>query len=609
MSFAKGIALKRFLFLTLLAVFLILSSCRKSSNSERNPDEVVLINQLRAKVQLLDPANIKDASTHTIGAELFDPLYRYHYLKRPYEIIPELAAELPTISDDGLVYTIPIKKGVLFHDNKCFPDGKGKEVKACDFVYSWKRIADIKTRSVMWWLLDGRVVGLDEFREYSKTCKSAEEVDYSRPVEGLYAADDYTIVIKLKRPWPQILLTLAYLPTSVVAKEAVDYYGKNIVNNPVGTGPFMLKVRRRGSYIEMVKNPNYRVDLYPSEGEEGDAEKGLLADAGKKMPFVDRIIWRIIEEEQPRWFMFQKGMIDITSIPKDNFGMAMASMTELTPEMKERNIQFLAFQEPDTFWVGFNHEDPLLGKNKALRLAISYAIDRERYNKLFNNGRGKIAYGFIPPNMPGYDENIKEISHSRYDPEKAKEYLKQAIEINGGPIPELKMMHQGTNTTYMQMGEFFEKCFEGIGLEVENEYFDFPTYLEKLRIKNYQINTGGWIADWPDVANFLQIYYSKNAPWPNSTNYSNPEFDKIYEQVIEMPDSPERTELYRKAQRIVVEDVAVAYNFHRIWYVMHHDWVENIKPNAYYPECNGFGFCKYYRVNTQKRQAYREKYK
>ncbi|MHC4719575.1 MAG: ABC transporter substrate-binding protein [Planctomycetota bacterium] len=597
----------KFLGVVVTTALLLITGCDRSSGSKSS--DIVLHHQLRSKVQVLDPANIGDTMSHAVGAEIFECLYGYHYLKRPYEIIPVLAADMPEVSEDGLSYTIKIKRGVYFHGDRCFPGGRGREVKASDFVFSWKRIADLKSRSKMWWVFDNRIVGLDEFREYTKSCASASEVDYGRVVEGLRAVDDYTLFIKLKRPWPQIGHIMAFLPTAVVAKEAVDYYGKDIINHPVGTGPFQLKVWRRGSYIEMVRNPNYRDDSYPTEGEAGDVEKGLLRDAGKRIPFVDRIIWRVVTEDQPRWLMFLQGDTDITSIPKDNFGQAIATGRELTEEMRERDIRLAAFQEPDTFYVGMNMEDAVLGENKFLRLAIICAFDREKWIDLFFNGRGVVAHGFIPPNMPGYDPNIAKVSRTEYNPEKGRQLLKQAEEFAGGKIPTLKLTMSGTDTTYRQMGQFLEQAMEDIGLDIEVELLDWPTYLEKLRTKSLQVYSAGWIADYPDVENFLQIFYSKSAPWPNSSNYHNEEFDRIYAQARLMEDSPERTELYRRAERIVVEDAPVAFLYHRIWYAMYHDWIENLKADAYKPESCGYGLSKYYRVNVEGRTAYQKKYK
>ena len=598
----------KFLSILFTTSLLIIAGCDRLPSDTESSDNV-LHHRLRAKVLSLDPADVGDSASHGVANEIFECLYQYHYLKRPYQLIPHLAADMPQISEDRLTYIIKIKRGVYFADDLCFEGGKGRELKAGDFIFAWKRIANVKTRSKMWWIFDNKIVGLDEFREYTKGCKRDEDVDYCRPVEGLTTSDDYTLVIKLKRSWPQILYMLAYLPTAPIAKEAVNYYGKDIVSHPVSTGPFKLKVWNRGSYIEMVRNTNFWEELYPSEGEDGDLEEGLLRDAGEAIPFVDRIIWRIVAEDQPRWLMFLQGDVDITSIPKDNFGQAIAMGRGLTPDMKKRKIQLTTFQEPDTFWVGFNMEDAVLGKNKPLRWAISCAIDRERWIELFFNGRGNVAYGFIPPIMPGYDPRIKEISKTEYNPEKAKTLLKQAGELYGGELPGLKLTIPGTDTTYRQMGQFLLAALQDIGLDVEVEYLDWPTYLEKLRTKSVQLFSSGWIADYPDVENFLQIFYGKNSPWPNSFNYSNPEFDKIYEQAAVMSDSPERTELYRKAERIVVEDAPCAFMFHRIFYVMHHEWIENFKVDAYKPDSFGYGLSKYYKVDAAKRAAYQKKYK
>jgi ABC-type transport system substrate-binding protein len=143
-------------------------------------------------------------------------------------------------------------------------------------------------------------------------------------------------------------------------------------------------------------------------------------------------------------------------------------------------------------------------------------------------------------------------------------------------------------------------------LEIEIEYFDWPTYLEKLRTKSLQVYFSGWMADIPDVENFLQVFYSKSSPWPNSSNFSNAEFDRLYEQASVMQDSAERTELYRKAERIVVEEVPCGFIYHRIFYVMYHEWIENFKPNAYKPDSFGYGLSKYYKIDTAKRNAYKK---
>ena len=589
--------------------------CKPRETSPKG--EVVLQERSRSKIQTLDPAQIGDVPTDEVSREFFETLYYYHYLKRPYQMVPQLAAEMPQISDDGRMYTIPIRQDVYFHDDPCFPNGKGRRMTAQDFVYAVKRVANIKTISKNWYIFDGRVKGLNEFREYTKQFKiegkpfvKEWEIDYSFPVEGLQALDDFTLQIKLTRPWPQLLYWLAYPCSVPVPPEAVEYYQEDFRNHAVGTGPFMLKKWIKGNYIEAVRNPHYREDYYPSEGMPEDIQAGLLADAGRRVPFVDRIIWRIIEEDQPRWLMLMRGRIDINTIPKDNFGQAISVGADLTEEMKNRGIRLETYIEPDVFYLGFNMNDPILGKNKPLRMAINYATDREQFIKLLQNGRGIVAHGFISPAMADYDPNIAEHSYSVFDLDKAREYLQQAEQINGGPIPPLRLAVGGTDTTYRQIAQFHQRSIQELGLDVEIELYDWPTFLEKMRKNQLQLIGGtGWMADYPDTESFLQVFYSKNASWPNDTNYSSPEFDKIYEQVSVMPPGPERTALYRKAERIVMEDMPVAFIYHRIGYIMVHDWVGNFKPNAYKADCMGAGFAKYYTIDTEKRRKYWEHYK
>jgi len=601
------------LLVTIICAGLIIAGCDGSGPVEE-PNEMVLHHVLSTKIKSLDPGNMRDVYSVIVASQMFEPLYQYHFLKRPYELVPLLAEDMPQISppihDGGLTYTIKIKKGVYFQDDRCFgsrpagsvPDGKGRELKAEDFVFSLKRIANIKYLSQNWSIFDNKIVGLDEFREYTKTCRSEADVDYSRQVQGLTTPDDYTLVIKLKKPWPQLCMALADIATAPVAKEAVDYYGRDIISHPVGTGPFRLNVWRRGSYIELVRNPAFRGELYPSRGEPSDAEAGYLDDAGKQIPFADRVVWTVIEERQPAWLLFLQGKVDATVIPKDNFDEVMGGTGELTPAMKQRNIHLKTFKDPSTYWLGFNMAEPVFGKNKPLRSAISYAIDREKFIELFFNNRHLVAHGLIPPVMPSYNPEIKEKGYAQYDPEKAQELLKEAEKIHGGKLPRLKITLPGTNTWYRQYGQLLKRNLNAIGLEVETEYMDRPTYLEKVNTKSVQMFTSGSSASTPDAQDFLAMFYSRYyAPGPNKFNYSNPEFDELYEKAQAMLDSPEKRRLYRKMELIVLEDCPAAFLNHRVAYVLHHDWYKNYKPHAF-----AYGLSKYRRIDTAKRAAYKK---
>jgi ABC-type transport system substrate-binding protein len=352
----------------------------------------------------------------------------------------------------------------------------------------------------------------------------------------------------------------------------------------------------------MVKNPSFRDDFYPADGEEADIESGILADAGKKLPLNDRIIMVLVQETPPLWFLFMQGKIDVSGIPKDNFAEAIDFRGGLTDTMKNRNIRLLTFRDPSTYWLGFNMEDEVIGKNLPLRKAISCAVDRDKYIELFTNNRAEAAYGIIPPLMKTYNPDIKNISETGYDEQKAIELVKEAEKIHGGKLPKLKLSMPGTDAVLRQYGEFFKQCFSRIGLEVEIDYMDWPTFQNKIKSKSAQMFSLGWVADYPDEENFLQLFYSKNkSPGPNNFNYSNPEFDRIYEKVCVMSDSEERDTLYRRAEEMAIKDCPAVFLVHGVAYILVHDWVHNTKPHAF-----GYGLSQYRRVDTVKRTAYDE---
>ncbi|MEX1098846.1 MAG: ABC transporter substrate-binding protein [Bacteriovoracaceae bacterium] len=355
--------------LSLALSVLIVSSCSK----ERNFDEKILNLTVESKVKGMDPINTGDTYSSNEVARVYEGLLQYHYLKRPYQLIPNLAQAMPEVSKDELTYTFKLKKGVLFHDNKAFKEGKGREMTANDVVYSIKRLADPKNNAIGWWLLDGKVAGLNEWRAKHK---DSAKTDYDEDVEGLKALDKHTVQFKLSEKFPQFLYSLAMSYTMVVPKEAVELYGNEFLNNPVGTGPFMTGTFTQSNKIVYTKNPNYRKETYPSEGAPGDKEKGLLKDAGKTLPLVEKIVVNIQEESQPRWLSFEKGRTDYLGIPKDNFESVVTPDKGVTDAYAKKGIELEITPDLDITYIAFNHEDPLFKDNVKLKRAKKRAIDK-----------------------------------------------------------------------------------------------------------------------------------------------------------------------------------------------------------------------------------------
>lgn len=579
----------------LLVLFAIpfLVNCTKRDNVSDNTIQF----PLRINLSSLDAAQSNNEATSEVVSNIYEGLFQYAYYKRPLVVEPALADGMPVVSKDGLTYTFKIKKGVKFHDSDAFPDKKGREVVAKDFIYSWQRLADPKTKSEGWWIFDGKIKGFNEWRE--KLMKN--EATYDTPIEGLQAVDDHTLKITLAKPYYQLgyVLTMPY--AAVVPKEAIDKWGPEFMNHPVGTGPFMFESWIRGNKVVLKKNPNWHGETFPSEGEAGDEEKGLLADKGKPLPFIDGIVFHEVPEDQPRWLNLMKGAYDYAGIPKDNFDAAMVSPSELKPELKAKGFRVIVYPYPDVVYIGYNMQDPIIGKKVDLRLALCYAYDQKTASEKFYNNRVVTAYSPISPGMEGYDPNFKSPC-KEYSIEKAKEHLKKAGYPDGKGLPPLEYSFAGS-TTGRQMAEYMAQQFEKIGVKVNLVSNSWPQFQDRLRNKKSQMFGIAWGADYPDPENMFQILYGPNeSPGPNNSNWKNKEFDELYVKASKTPPGPERAKIYQKMRDVFVKEQPWLTTVHRLGYYIAHDWVGNMKPHETIK-----GGYKYLKIDTAKKAESKKK--
>ncbi len=591
-----GRTFRRLLFAALSFSF----SARAATNAV--PSTLYLNTQ---KIRGFDPAKVNDVAANKSILRIYECLLQHSYLARPFTYEPLLAESLPGISSNNLVYTFKIRRGIYFSGDPCFTNtaGKGRELVAEDFVYSLKRLADAKNASVNWWPFEDKIKGLDTFRERSNT---NAVTNYDEPIEGLRATDRYTLRIELKRPYPQLLWVLAMTQCVAVPREAVEFYGPQFIMHPVGTGPFVLKEWIRNYRLEFVKNPKWaetgRIDRYPTNGVPGDAEAGLLADAGKPLPLIDRIVEYVISDPATEWLMFLNGQIDeLRMISRDNWNLIVDKDRKLLPNLAARGFQLFSGPQFTEYYAGFNMDDPIL-KNKKLRQAMNCALNLDDWIKM-GNYRNKKPTGPIPDGMTGHATEPLPYS---FDPERAKKLLAEAG-YPGGKNPatgrrlELTIeVGRADSVEVRQSIELFVALMERIGIVINTSYNNWPAFMEKMENRRCQMFYLAWTADYPDAQNFLLLNYGKNcSPGPNHSNYVNPEFDALFEKSTLLPDGPERTALYKQMSDIVREDCPWIFLTDNFDDVLRQPWTHDYK---YHPLAMGLE--KIYRVDDAAREKF-----
>lgn len=570
---------------SLIAFSLFTTGALSSCTSKKDPSDTSGANTLRTHfgddIKTLDPANAYDELSLDVVGSIYESLYQYAYLKDPYELEPLLAESMPKLSEDKLTLTIPIKKGIHFHDDPAFPQGKGRELKAQDFIFQIKRLALPSLKSNGWWSVDGKIKGLSEFHKKLTELETPVEIarTFNEPVSGLKALDDHTLQIQLTEPYPQLLYVLAMPFTAAVAREAVEKYADkegNLSRHAVGTGPFRLKDWQPGSRISLIKNPAYRTSRYPESASEKFRKEGLLADAGKALPLLDAVDIRIIKESQPAWLSFISGKLDLIGIPKDNFDEVILNRVDLAPDLREKGVH-LKIHPGNSFWfIAFNMQDDVLGKNKLLRQAISAAIDREKWIDLFTNGRGTKATAALPPGISGRPENAK-LKYD-YDLARAKKLLEKAGYPGGKGLPPIRFDLRGASSLSRQMGDFFESELGKAGIKIQVVMNTFPAYLQKAKEGNLQMFLGGWIMDYPDAENVYQLLYGPNRPpGANDTSFDHPRMNALYTQMARMEPSPKRSKIISEMDAILQEEVPWALGYYTTGYGLFQPWLKNYR--------------------------------
>lgn len=699
-------------FAVAVALSLSLVACGKSPNNpyvETAEDKKLntLYTAFTARPKHLDPAQSYTSDEAEFTYQIYEPLFQYHYLKRPYQLEPLAAAEMPVpvyldetgnvLPDDASldavktsVYTIRLKPGIKYQPHPAFAkDAQGnflyhqlgddarkyssplqfeqqgtRELTAHDYVYEIKRLASSRIVSPILGHMGEYVVGLGELsktlQEHDKALKEKiqKETGSAFPpatadlpwldlrkfdLPGAEAIDDHTLEIRVNGKYPQFIYWLAMPFFAPIPWEADAFYSqKGFVENnlvldwwPVGTGAYMLTENDPNSRMVLSRNPNHRGEPYPSEGEPGDEAKGLLADAGKTMPFIDRVVFTREKEGIPYWNKFLQGYYDTSGVSADTFDQAIRASADgdaaLTPEMEEKGIRLETSLATSMFYLGFNWLDPVVGpgntaedarRAKLLRQAIAIAVDWEEFSQIFTNGRAVPAHGPVPPGLFGYEEGeagyntqvykLVDGKPVRKPIEEALALLKQAGYENGIDPKTGQPLTLALDTTGGGPGDkarfdWYRKQFAKLNMQLDIRATDWNRFQEKIRKGNAQLFFLGWNADYPDPENFLFLLYGPNSraktAGENASNYSNAQYDAMFERMKTMPNNDERAQIISQMTDLVQDDVPWLFAFVPQQFGLIHEWYGNVKPNDL-----ARNNIKYKTIDTAKRDEARKEW-
>lgn len=516
-------------------LIVLMTSCYSKKAHEKN---IFHYNEFNG-IASLDPAFAKSQSVMWSAHQLFNTLVE---IDDSLHIIPSLAKSWD-ISEDRTTFTFHLRDDVYFHDDACFPGGKGRKMNANDVEYSFARILDKQVASPGAWIFNRKVDSIQPFR----------------------ALDDSTFQLKLLRPYNPILGIISMQYCSIVPREAVEKYGTDFRRHPVGTGPFYLVTWEEGQALVLRKNPKY-------------FEKDT---AGNRLPYVDGVTVSFYESKATEFLLFRQKQLDFINDIEASFkDEVLTKKGVLRPDWEGKiQLQTSPYLNIEYLGILVDPENKLV-KNSAMRerkirQAINYGFDRRKMVLYLRNSLGTPAEsGFVPMGLPSFDTSVVKGYH--YNPAKTKQLLAEAGFPGGKGLPKITLY---TVAIYADMANFIAKQLEESGIPVQVEVVQKSLLLTMTSTSTAAFFRASWIADYPDAENYLSVFYSKNPAPPNYTRYNNPAFDEVFEKAIRETNDSARYKLYQQADQIIMEDAPVV----PLWYDkavrLVQPYVKDLKPN------------------------------
>lgn len=562
--------MKKLITISGLLLFIILFFVLKpriSADTEKTLN-LVINNEVRS----FDPAVAFNDDALFVMSQSYETLYQYHYLKRPFEVIPSLADGMPEISKDGLVYIIKVKKDIYYHE----ADGvlkSDRTLKVDDFIWQIKRLAYKPLKSTGKWLFEGKLKG---FSEFSEIVGDDFQKFLITDISGLIKVDDHTFKIILDRPEPNLLYFLSMQFTIPVPLEVIDHTKNDLSKTLVGTGPYEFINHSNLKYY-FKKFDNFHEEFYPSSGDRYANTENLLGSSKKKLPFVSNVIFEVISDESLRWEKFLSKNIDILDVPTKYLVKLSNPTSEANQNFKKKEINVKHFSRQTTRWLGFNMNDPILGENLNLRLAIAHAINYDRYIEVITNNTNLRSNSMFNPSIQGY-RPTHQLPYD-YNLTKAKSFLSKSG-IKPGELT-LTYSTRGKQQIHFDEAEFLQSQLKRIGIALKINVIEFSDFLRLGRAGELQFWTDNWIYDYPDAENLLQLLISKNHPGINKSGYSNDKVDQLYDKLSKTLQKEDRQKIMYEIEKIVETELPWIMLMYESTYILQQKNIRNFRKSFF----------------------------
>lgn len=500
------------LFIPACAPGKVIQTAPESSKAGEASEELTLFG---IGPRTLDPALVRETTSSAYVSEIFSGLVSFD---PELKLVPDIAKDWE-VSSDGRTYTFFLRGGVRFHS--------GEEVTAQDFKYSFERACDPETGSKTAATYLGDIVGAKK--------KLSGEVE---EVKGIEVIDEYTLQITIDSPKAYFLQKLAHPCAFVVDRENVES-GENWWRHPNGSGPFKLKKWEKGKLLVLKRNNSYY---------------GKLPDVEK----VKFKLWRGVPIR-----MYERGEIDLTHVSRVNIERVLDPENPLHQEL-------VPVPKLSLSYIGFNCSKPPFD-NPKVRKAFCLAVDKEKIIRLTLKGMAKKANGILPPRLPGHNPELKGLA---FDPEKAKKLIRQSKYGNVDNLPSIILTAPGRGYLSNLSGALVDMWRRHLGVEVKVKQLEPEKYAYLLEKEKDEMFRMGWMADYPDPQNFLDILFHGQSE-ENFGSYSNPKVDKLLEKARKERDAQTRLKIYHQAEKLLIQDAACLPLYFPIDYVLVKPYVKN----------------------------------